>query len=58
MAADTFGHLLALHVTPTDVGDWAVVGRLAADIQDVAVNDFELSRAFFNTRSLAGLLRR
>jgi transposase len=34
MAVDTLGHLLALHVTPADVGDRAAVGRLAADIQD------------------------
>jgi hypothetical protein len=34
MAVDTLGHLLALQMTPTDVGDREVVGRLAADIQD------------------------
>ena len=34
MAVDTLGHLLALHVTPADVGDRAAVKRLAADIQD------------------------
>ena len=34
LAVDTLGHLLALHVTPADVGDRAAVGRLAADIQD------------------------
>ena len=34
MAVDTLGHLLALQVTPADVGDRAAVKRLAADIQD------------------------
>ena len=34
MAVDTLGHLLALHVTPADVGDREAVARLAADIQD------------------------
>ena len=34
LAVDTLGHLLALHVTPADVGDRAAVERLAADIQD------------------------
>jgi transposase len=34
MAVDTLGHLLALHVTPADVGDRQAVARLAADIQD------------------------
>ena len=34
MAVDTLGHLLALHVTPADVGDRTAVARLAADIQD------------------------
>lgn len=29
-AVDTLGHLLALHVTPADVGDRAAVARLAA----------------------------
>jgi transposase len=36
MAVDTLGHLLALHVTPADVGDREEVGRLAEAIQDVA----------------------
>jgi transposase len=34
MAADTLGHLLALHVTPADVGDREAVARLAVEIQD------------------------
>ncbi len=34
LAVDTLGHLLALHVTPSDVGDRAAVARLAADVQD------------------------
>src|ERR1700728_2433604 len=33
-AVDTLGHLLALHVTPANVGDRDAVARLAADIQD------------------------
>ena len=34
LAADTLGHLLALHVTPANVDDRAEVGRLAQAIQD------------------------
>jgi len=34
MTVDTPGHLLALHVTPADVGDREEVGRLAEAIQD------------------------
>ena len=34
LAVDTLGHLLALHVTPADVGDRAEVARLAEAIQD------------------------
>ena len=34
LAVDTLGHLLALQVTPADVGDRAAVARLAADVQD------------------------
>lgn len=34
MAVDTLEHLLALHVTPADVGDRQAVARLAANIQD------------------------
>lgn len=37
MAVDTLGHLLALHVTPADVGDRQAVARLAADIQDASI---------------------
>jgi transposase len=36
MAVDTLGHLLALHVTPADVGDRQAVARLAANIQDAS----------------------
>lgn len=38
MAMDTLGHLLALHVTPADVGNRVPVERLAADIQ-IATGD-------------------
>ena len=34
MAVDTLGHLLALHVTPADIGNRAAVARLAADIEE------------------------
>ena len=34
LAVDTLGHLLALHVTPADVGDRAEVARLAQAIQE------------------------
>jgi transposase len=34
LAVDTLGHLLALHVTPTDMGDRQAVARLAADTQE------------------------
>jgi transposase len=43
MAVDTLGHLLALHVTPADVGDRAAVGRLAADIQDATRDSVRLA---------------
>ena len=43
MAVDTLGHLLALHVTPADVGDRAAVGRLAADIQDATGDSVSLA---------------
>lgn len=36
------GHLLALHVTPADVGDRAAVGRLCADIQDATGAEVQL----------------
>jgi transposase len=42
MAVDTPGHLLALHVTPADVGDRQAVARLAADIQDATGDSVEL----------------
>ena len=32
MAINTLGHLLALHVTPANVGDRQAMARLAADI--------------------------
>ena len=35
LAVDTLGHLLALHVTPANVGNCEAVERLAADIQEV-----------------------
>jgi hypothetical protein len=34
-AADTLGHLLALHVTPANEQDWAQVGALAEAVQEV-----------------------
>jgi transposase len=40
---DTLGHLLALHVTPADVGDRAAVKRLAADIQDATGDSVKLA---------------
>ena len=43
MAVDTLGHLLALHVTPADVGDRQAVARLAADIQDTTGDSIELA---------------
>jgi transposase len=43
MAVDTLGHLLALHVTPADVGDRAAVRRLAADIQDATGDSVRLA---------------
>lgn len=43
MAVDTLGHLLALHVTPADVGDRAAVKRLAADIQDATGDSVRLA---------------
>src|SRR5215218_6654051 len=43
MAVDTLGHLLALHVTPANVGDRAAVGRLAADIQDATGDSVRLA---------------
>jgi len=43
MAVDTLGHLLALHVTPADVGDREAVARLAADIQDATGDAIEMA---------------
>ncbi|HEY0784721.1 MAG TPA: transposase, partial [Acidobacteriaceae bacterium] len=43
MAVDTLGHLLALHVTPADVGDRTAVKRLAADIQDATGDSVSLA---------------
>ena len=43
MAVDTLGHLLALHVTPADVGDRQAVARLAADIQDATGDSVSLA---------------
>lgn len=43
MAVDTLGHLLALHVTPADVGDREEIGRLAEAIQDVTGENVTLA---------------
>lgn len=43
MAVDTLGHLLALHVTPADVGDREEVGRLAEAVQDVTGENVTLA---------------
>ena len=43
MAVDTLGHLLALHVTPANVGDRAAVKQLAADIQDATGDSVRLA---------------
>ena len=43
LTVDTLGHLLALHVTPADVGDRCAVKRLAADIQDATGDSVELA---------------
>jgi transposase len=43
MAVDMLGHLLALHVTPADVGDRAAVKRLVADIQDATGDSVRLA---------------
>ena len=42
-AVDTPGHLLALHVTPADVGDRTAVRRLATDIQDATGDSVSLA---------------
>ncbi|KON63244.1 transposase DDE domain protein [Komagataeibacter europaeus] len=43
MAVDTFGHLLALHITPANRDDRVEVGRLAAAIQEVTEESVELA---------------
>ncbi|GBR25706.1 transposase [Kozakia baliensis NRIC 0488] len=43
IAVDTFGHLLALHVTPANRDDRAEVGRLTAAIQKVTDESVELA---------------
>ena len=43
LAVDTLGHLLALHVTPADVGDRQAVARLAADIQEATGDTVKLA---------------
>ena len=43
MAVDTLVHLLALHVTPADVGDREEVGRLAEAVQDVTGENVRLA---------------
>jgi transposase len=43
LAVDTLGHLLALHVTPADVGDRQAVARLAAGIQEATGETVKLA---------------
>ena len=43
LAVDTLGHLLALHVTPADVGDRAAVARLAAEVQEATGDNVTLA---------------
>ena len=43
LAVDTLGQLLALHVTPADVGDRDAVARLAADIQEATGENVSLA---------------
>ena len=43
LAVDTLGHLLALHVTPADVGDRAAVARLAVDVQEATGDNVTLA---------------
>ena len=43
LAVDTLGHLLALHVTPADVGDRQAVTRLAAEIQEATGDTVKLA---------------
>ena len=43
MAGGTLGHLLALHVTPADVGTRTAVKRLIANIQDATGDSVQLA---------------
>ena len=43
LAVDALEHLLALHVTPADVGDRAAVARLAADVREAAGDNVTLA---------------
>ena len=43
LAVDTLGHLLALHVTPADVGDRGAVDRLARGIQAATGDHVDLA---------------
>ncbi len=43
MAVDTLGHLLALHVTPTDENDRAAVAALAGAVQETTGQHVELA---------------
>ena len=43
LAVDTLGHLLALHVTPADVGDRQAVARLVADLQEATGETVKLA---------------
>jgi transposase len=43
MAVDTFGYLLALHVTPANADDRAGVGRLAEAIQEATGDNVEIA---------------
>ncbi|WP_135256841.1 IS5 family transposase [Thermus caldilimi] len=43
MAVDTLGHLLALVVTPADVGDREEVGRLAREVQEATGERVEVA---------------
>ena len=43
LAVDTLGYLLALHVTPANVGDREAVARLAADVQEVTGDTVKLA---------------
>ena len=43
MAVDTLGHLLALHVTPTDEQDRSQVGKLVKVVQEETCSSVEIS---------------